>query len=136
MSGGALAGKHGDDLLGGAIAKELAESFLVVPDAVLLDKGDEVRRRVTGEGGLGEVRICRQEVFRAGVEVGEIAPAATGDEDLLAGFFRMIQEDHTPAVEAGFNGTQEACSSSSDDDDVDCCRGKNAVLLTRALISG
>ena len=39
---GALALEHGDDVVGGAVAEELAEGLLVVGDAVLFDEGDDV----------------------------------------------------------------------------------------------
>ena len=40
--GAAFVGEHGDDLLGGVIAEELAGRLFVIRDAVLLDKRDEV----------------------------------------------------------------------------------------------
>ena len=49
--------EHGDDLIGGAIAEKLAQSFLVVRDAVPFDEGDEVGGREAGERGLSEVGI-------------------------------------------------------------------------------
>ena len=82
---GALALEHGDDVVGGAVAEELAEGFFVVGDAVLFDEGDDVGWGVAGEGGLGEVGVFGEEVFGAGVEVGEVAAASAGDEDFFAG---------------------------------------------------
>ena len=64
---GALAGEEVDDVAGGAVAEELAESFLVVGDAVALDEVEEVVGGVAGEGGAGEVGVVRQEVLGGGV---------------------------------------------------------------------
>ncbi len=92
----ALAFEHGDDVLRGAVAEELAEGLLVVRDAVLLDQGDDVGGREAGEGGFGEVRVRGEEVFGAGVDVGEVAAAAAGDEDLLADAVGVIEDEDAP----------------------------------------
>ena len=39
---GAFAFEHGEDVLGGAVAEELAEGFFVVGDVVLFYEGDDV----------------------------------------------------------------------------------------------
>jgi len=49
--------EHGDDLGGGIVAEELAESFFVIRNAVLFDEGDEIGGGAAREGGLGEVTI-------------------------------------------------------------------------------
>ena len=41
--------EHFHDVAGRAVAEELAECFLVIGDAMLLDQGDKVRRRVPGQ---------------------------------------------------------------------------------------
>jgi hypothetical protein len=76
---GALAEEQVEDVVGGAVAEELAEGFLVVGDGVFFDEGDEVARGVAGEGGLGEVGVGGEKVFGRGVEVGEVAAASAGD---------------------------------------------------------
>ena len=58
--GAALRFQHGDDVASGAVAEELAQCFLVIGDAVLLDQCDEVMRRIAGERGASEVRIARR----------------------------------------------------------------------------
>ena len=68
----------------GAVAEELSESLFVIRNPVPLDHRNNVCGGEAGEDGFCEVRIFGEEIFRAGVDVGEVAPAATGDEDLLA----------------------------------------------------
>ena len=62
---GALALEHGDDVVGGAVAEELAEGLFVIGDSVLLDHGDDVCGCEAGERGFGEVRIFGEKIFRA-----------------------------------------------------------------------
>ena len=127
MGGGALALEHGGDVVGGAVAEELAEGFFVVRNAVLLDEGDDVGRGEGGEGGLGEVRILGEEVFGAGVEVGEVAAASAGDENFFAGFFGVVDEEGAAATAAGFDGAHKACGSGTEDGYVDVFWGRLVV---------
>ena len=119
MALGTLAFEHGDDVVGGAVAEELAEGLLVVGNAVLVDEGDEVGGGVAAEGGLGEVGVVGEEVLGAGVEVGEVAAAAAGDEDFLAGFVGVVDEEDAGVAATGLDGAQEAGGSGSEDDDVE-----------------
>ncbi len=66
VCGDALALKHGDDVVGGAVAEELAEGFFVEGDGVLLDEGDEVLRGVAAEGGFWRSGGWRRGSFRRG----------------------------------------------------------------------
>ena len=61
----ALFQQHCDDLPRGSVAEELAERLFVPGDPVPIDQGDEIRRRVTAERGLGEMRVGGQEVVGA-----------------------------------------------------------------------
>ena len=115
---GALAEEEVEDVVGRAVAEELAEGLLVVEDAVLFDQRDEVLRGVAGEGGLGEVWVGGEEVFGAGVEVGEVASAAAGDEDLFAGPVGMIEEEGAAAATGGLDGAHKASCSGSEDEDI------------------
>ena len=105
---GALGQQHVEDVVGGAVAEELAEGLLVPGDAVLFDQREEVLRGEAGERGLGEMRVGGEEVFRRGVAVGEVAAAAAGDEDLLAGAVGVVEHEHAAAAAAGFDGAHEA----------------------------
>jgi hypothetical protein len=116
---GALACEEVDDVAGGAVAEELAERFFVVGDAVLFDERDEVLRGVTGERGAGEVGVLREEVFGGGVEVGEVAAASAGDEDLFAESVGVVEEEGAAAALAGCDGGHEAGGSRAEDDYVE-----------------
>src|SRR5262249_37809726 len=90
--------QHGDDLPRRAVAEQLAERLLVIRDAARLHPRDEVMLGKTLERRYAEMRIARDELFRRAVEIGEIAPPAAGDADLLRRFFGMVDDEHaTPA---------------------------------------
>jgi hypothetical protein len=91
----------------------------VVGDAVLLDQRDKVMRGEAGEGGPGEVGVGREEVLRRGVDVGEVAAAAAGDEDLFAGAVGVLQDEDAAATAACLDGAHEASGSGSQDEDID-----------------
>ena len=119
VDAGALGEQHVEDVVGGAVAEELAEGLLVVGDAVLFYQGDEVVRSETCERGFGEVGVGGEEVFRGGVEVGEVAAASAGDEDLLAGAVGVFEDQDAAAAASGFDGAHEAGSAGAEDEDVD-----------------
>ena len=69
--------QHGDDLFGGAIAKQLAQGLFMPGDAVPVDQRDKIPLAIAGQGGFAEMRVPRQVVLRGDVQIGEIAaPAA------------------------------------------------------------
>jgi len=107
--------EHGNDLLRGAVAEELAEGFFVVLDAMLFDEGDEVLGREAGERGLGEVRVCAEEVFGFRADVGEVAATTAGDEDFFAGAVGVVEEEDAAASFAGFDGCHQAGSACAED---------------------
>ena len=72
---------------------------------MLFDQGDEVRRRIAGQRRFREVRIRGEEIFRLAMDIGEIASAAAGDEDFLAGAIGVL--DHRDAASA-FAGLDRA----------------------------
>jgi hypothetical protein len=94
----------------------LAEGLFVVGNSVFLDQRDEIGWGVTGEGGLGEMRIFGEEVFGLGVKIREVAAAAAGDEDFFADFFGTLEEHDAAAAFAGFDGAhQTSCAAAEDD---------------------
>jgi hypothetical protein len=108
--------EHGDDVLGGAIAEELAEGLLVIGNAMPLDERDEVPRRIAGERRACEVRIGGEETVRSAVDVCEIAAAAAGDEDLFANAVGMIEdEDTAAALTCGDGGHETSCTGAEDE---------------------
>lgn len=107
-SGSTFALQHVHNLSGGTVAKELSQGLLVIGDAMLLDQGDEVRGRIAGERGPGEVRIGGEKVFRRAVEIGEVAAASAGDEDLLADALRVVQHRDAAAPLRGHHRAHQA----------------------------
>jgi hypothetical protein len=65
------------------------------------------------------VWVRGEKVFGAGVEVGEVAAASAGDEDLLAGLFGVVEEEDAAIAATGLDGAQETSSAGTEDDDVD-----------------
>jgi len=57
------------------------------------------------------VRIGAEEVFGLGAEVGEVAAAAAGDEDLFAGAVGVVEEEDAASSFAGLDGGHEACGA-------------------------
>ena len=85
---------------------------------MFFDEAHKVGRSIAGERRLSEVSIGRKKILRAGSQVGEIAAAATGDQDFLADSIRAFEYQNTPAPLAGFHGTHQAGSAASENDDV------------------
>ena len=85
---------------------------------MFFDEANEVGRSIAGERRLGEVGVGRKKIFRAGVQVGEIAAAAAGDQDFLADSIGAFEHQDAPSALAGFDGTHQAGSACSENDDV------------------
>jgi hypothetical protein len=64
--------------------------------------------------------IRRNEIFRASVQVGEIAPAAAGDQNFLADVIRVFEDQDASSAFAGFDGTHQAGCTGSQNDGVVC----------------
>jgi len=116
---GCFGDEHVEDVAGGAVAEELAELLFVPRDAVLLDQGEEVGGRVASERGLREVRIFGEEIFRAAVDVGEVAAASAGDEDLLAGARGAFEDGDAVSTAASFDGAHETGGTCSENEGVE-----------------
>ncbi len=124
----ALAHQHVDDLLRGAVAEELAQRLLVPCDAVALDETDEVGGRVACQGRFGKVGIGGEEIVGAGVQIGEIASATAGDEDLFAGAAGALEHSNAAAAAASLNGGHEAGGASAEDENVETVCGHDAEV--------
>ena len=111
--------EHVGDFGGGVVAEELAKSFLVVSDAMSFDESEKISRRETGEGGFGEVRIGGDEVFRGGVNVGEIATAPAGDEDFLANAVGVFEYGDAATAFTRFDGAKKSCGASAENQNVE-----------------
>lgn len=64
---------------------------------MLLHQCNEVSGRVAGQGRLAEVGIARKEILWRAVQVGEIAAAATRDQDLAADAIGAFEDDDASA---------------------------------------
>ena len=62
---------------------------------MFFDEPHEIRRSIAGERRLGEMWIGGKKILRAGVQVGEIAAAAAGDQDFLADSIRAFEHQNT-----------------------------------------
>ncbi len=83
---------------------------------MLLDERNKVSGRVTRQRRFAEVRVGRQEVFRAAMQVGEITASTAGDEDLLADAIGAFQHGDTAAALSRLNGAhQPGCAATQHD---------------------
>lgn len=100
----------------------------MVADSVFLDQGDDVCRCEAGERGFGEVRVFGEEIFRAAMDVGEVASAASGDQDLLADAFRMVQQDNAPATPTCFDCAHHAGRACSQNYDINLLHSPSPLI--------
>ncbi len=107
--------EEASDVVGGMVAEELAKSFFVVRDAMLLNQCQKIMRSKASQGGFGEVRIGGKKIFGCGVNVSEIAAAAAGDEDFFADAVGMFDHSDAAAAFAGFDGTEKTCGTGTED---------------------
>ena len=63
--------------------------------------------------------IGGEEVVGAGMQVGEVAASAAGDEDFFAGAAGALEHSYAAAAAAGFNGGHEACGASAENENVE-----------------
>src|ERR1700716_810838 len=107
--------KHLEDVAGRAITKHLSKRFFVIGDPVLLNQGDEIGGCVTRQGGLCEVWIRGKKIFRAAMNVCEIAAASARDENLFAQPVRMVEYSDAASALAGFDGAHQASGAAAKD---------------------
>ena len=119
----ALRQEHVEDLTRRVIAEELAEGFLVPPDSVALDEFEKVLRLVERERGLREVRVLGKEVLRSAMNVGEVAAASSGDEDLAAGLWIVFEKENSAIALPGDGGAHESGGTCAENDDVEFRNG-------------
>jgi len=122
-SSAALFFEQADDFGSGAIAKELAELFFVIRDAVLFDEGEKIGRRVAGERRFGEMRIGGEEIFGRAMKIGEVGAAAAGDEDFAANAVVAFENGDAAAAFAAFGSAKEAGGTGAEDEDVELADG-------------
>jgi hypothetical protein len=65
------------------------------------------------------MRVLRQKLFGAGMNIGEIASPAAGDADFLASGLGVIDEQNSSPAPSGFGGAEHASSACADDQGVE-----------------
>src|ERR1700719_3343863 len=85
---------------------------------MVLNPGDEISRRIPREGGLGKVRILRDEILRASVEVRKIAPSAAGNEYFLANPLGALDDQNALPPQAGLHRAHQPGRAAAEDDRV------------------
>ena len=115
LGGVAFGFEHVGYFRGGIVAEELAKGFFAVSDAVFLDQGEKIVRRETGESGFGEVGIRGKEILRRAMNVGEIASASAGDEDLFPDALGVFKDGDAAATLGGLDRAKEAGRASTED---------------------
>jgi hypothetical protein len=130
----ALAQQQFENVTGLVVAEQLPEFFLVVRHAVLGHQLDEIPLGVAGQGRLAEVAVLREEVARLGVHIGEVAAAAAGHEDFLAGLVGVVDQQHAAAAHGGREGAHQARGPGANDDDIGCAHDVSPYRMrTRKL---
>ena len=65
------------------------------------------------------MRVVGQETPRIGADIGEIAPPAARDQDLLPGFLGMVDDQHPRTALPRRCRAQQPSPSGSEDDDIE-----------------
>ena len=87
-------------------------------------EGEEVFRRVAGEGGFGEMRVFRNEPVRRGVDIGEIASPAAGNAHFLGRFGRVIDDEDFETRLSHAAGAEESGRAGAEHDGIKGGRGR------------
>ena len=112
--------QHVDDLPCRPVAEQLTQRLLMPGDTTRSDARDEIVLRVALEGGDAEMRVLRQELLRRHIQVGEIAPSAAGNADLLGRLVRMVDHHDAAPPAPGFDRAHEAGGPRADDQHIAC----------------
>jgi hypothetical protein len=116
---GAFVFEQLDNRLRAVVTEELPVFPLVPRDAVSLDQREEILRRAAREGGLQEVGAAARDVVRGcGPEVGEIAPSAAGDENLVSEPRLVFEHENAPSAPAGRLSAEQPRGAPANDDGI------------------
>ena len=132
----AFGAKKVHDLSRGSAAEELAQSFFIIRNVVLLHQLDEFAGGITLEGGSAEVWVVGEIIFRAGMEIGEIATPAAGDENFFSDTMVVLEHKHGPIPQTSRSRTHQARATCANDDDVEGLNGliRRLVHAVRGLV--
>ena len=110
--------QQSSDLVRRAVAKELAQRFFVISDAVLFHQGYKILRRVARQRRFREVRIRGDEILRPAVKIREIAAPAPRNQNFLSGSLRVLQDCDAPAAFPSLDRAQQSRGAGADDQHV------------------
>jgi hypothetical protein len=118
FGGGAFFEEHGDDVGSRSIAEELAlggavvRMLFVVGDSMFFDELEKVSRSKSSQSRAAKIDVVGEEIVGAATKIREVTAAATGDQNLLAGFIGAFQDDGARTRASGFGGAQESGGAS------------------------
>jgi len=124
--------QKGEDLFRAAIAEQLPQRLFMPGDAVPFDQRQEIARSIAAERRLGEVRIGRNIAIGRGLNVGEIAPPATGNQDLAPRFVGMVDQQHPPPALARRERTEQPRRARTQNDDIELARHHASISAANA----
>ena len=85
-----------DDVLGRGVAKQLTVIAFVIGDGVVLNHFDEVVLGEAFQRRDAKARILRHVIVRGCEQIGKIAAPTTGNPDLFADIFGVVEHRHPP----------------------------------------
>src|SRR5579859_471815 len=71
--------------------------------------------------------IGAEKVFRAAVEIREVAPASPGDENFLAGAAGKLEDRDAAATFPGFRGTEKSRGARTENESIKSARQRNQL---------
>ena len=83
------------------VAEKLSQRLLMPRDSVALNQLQEVPRLILRQRRLGEMRIAGEEAVGRAMQVGEVAAAASGDEDFSPRLRIVLEQRNPPPALAG-----------------------------------
>ena len=104
-------------------------------DAIAIDQRDEILRAIAAQRRFGEMGVGGQIAVGRGVDVGEIAAATAGNEDLLAHLIGMIDQQHAPAPLARYRRAHHPRRACAQDDRVPISHYRPRLRRTSASSS-
>ena len=110
--------KHIHDLPRTLTTEQLPELFLVVEDLVLTDEAYEVLRCITCQGRFGKMWVLRNEVVGGNLQVGEIAAAASRDDDLTADLSISLEDSYALSAFSGLGRAEQPGRSAADNNGI------------------
>ncbi len=87
---------------------------------MLAHQGDEIMLSMPRQSRAREMGIGAEKAGGvAGVQIGEIAAPAAGDQDLRAGLAIVLDHQHAPPAGAGVHRRIKPCGARADDDAIE-----------------